>query len=636
MKIIKLKTRWVLFLSLLMVQFTQAQDALWQLDFEKEIVYNKITNTGILLIGTSDFKIHGVDSRDGNKLWTSDIFKGAKSVVGPDGKKAEPKYIFTNFINVLEDPEYPEVSDFIEVKFTDPTGQYKNFAIINLHTGKEVMSPRIAGMPIMKFLGKEMATFNYKATGYIPELRMVIISSSWMDYMDKDNPVRYMTKMVELPSAKVIWSSDKIASENFPFVLNNGDIMLPGKTKIARLDAKTGSIKWEYNTSHKKQFFESFDMNLALTKGYFFEKKKSSGTLSAIDLASGKKLWENEMKLKVVPSMYAMGYGVVVNDTKNFVLYDLETGSEKWSAKKIDGTVIDLGDNGIAVTSKGKQLVLLNKDDGSVIWDKKIKGIQIDQITAKGIMYSDLKGRLGLIQYDGQLVWDKKGMLEVPSVRYKPELVKEIMYIDGSLYEIDLIEGTYKVLFGKLDKQFQGEEDLASIELVGGGYLMSSPQNMLMLETDGSVRWQKYWEAPGMSVAAKIALRVGQVAMVALAASASASSAQNRSAYGGETYYSKMYAQQSQDLMAAAGTLGNEAKKKFSASISKGNIKMVLTRVGEGGQKNSAGIVKIEKDTGDELGTLLLGDKEPIYDYDPFSGQVFFKAGKKTVISYSL
>ena len=62
---------------------------------------------------------------------------------------------------------------------------------------------------------------------------------------------------------------------------------------------------------------------------------------------------------------------------------------------------------------------------------------------------------------------------------------------------------------------------------------------------------------------------------------------------------------------------------------------MILSRVGSGGQKNSAGLVKVDKRTGEELGTLLLGEKEPLYDFDPVSGQVFFKADKKQIISYS-
>jgi hypothetical protein len=251
-------------------------------------------------------------------------------------------------------------------------------------------------------------------------------------------------------------------------------------------------------------------------------------------------------------------------------------------------------------------------------------------------MYSDVKGRLGLIQYDGEKVWDKKGMLEVPSVRYRPEFTKELMYIDGDLYEVDLLSGDYKVLVGKLGKEWKDEEAPSSIELVSGGYLISSSNEMKLLETDGKVRWEKYWAAPGMSLAAKIALRTAQVAMFAMAAGASAQSAQNRTSYGGETYYSKMYAQQAEDWAAAGSALGSEAKKTFRATVAKGNDVLVLTAVGAGGQKNSSGLVKVDKRTGEDQGSLLLGDKKPTYDYDAITSTIFFKADNKVIICYKI
>jgi hypothetical protein len=353
-------------------------------------------------------------------------------------------------------------------------------------------------------------------------------------------------------------------------------------------------------------------------------------------MVTGKRLWEVEMNLKEVPGLSAMGYGVVTIDSKEFTLYDLKSGQELWRRKKIDGTVVDLGEKGILVTKKEKFLTLLDKKTGETIWDEKIPGIAIDQVVAKGIMYSDIKGRLGLIQYDGEKVWDKKGMLEVPTVRYRPEFTKELMYIDGDLYEVDLLSGDYKVLVGKLGKAWQDEEAPNSIELVSGGYLISSANELKMLETDGSVRWEKYLEAPGMSLAAKIALRAGQVAAFAMAASASMEESKNRNAYGGETWQSKRYAQQAEDWMAVAGAAGAEVKRKFRATVTKGNEVLMLTAVGEGGQKNSSGLVKVDKRTGDEKGSLLLGDKKPVYDYDPITSTVFFKADNKVVICYKL
>ncbi len=628
-------------LSLLLVAagMAKAQDALWQLDFEKEIAWNSFTESGILLVGTSDFKLHGIDSRDGNLLWTSDAFEQAKKTKGPDGKKVEPKYAFENYIRVLSDENVPEISDFIELKFI--YGAFKQYAIINLQTGKEVISPKIAEMPVQKVpLFGEMATFNYYGTGFIPGLNMVIISTSYIDYAQKGQPSITITKMVDILSQKIIWTNEDIAVNSFPIILDDGDIVLPGTTQIAKMDPKTGSVKWSYNTEHKKQTFEKFDLSLDLSTGYFFEKKKNNGALIALNVADGKKLWELELKLKEVPGMSAMGYGVVVADEKNFVLYDLKDGSEKWKAKKIDGYIVDLGDRGILATSKGKFLQLMNKDNGEIIWDQKIKGISIDQIAATGIMYSDEKGRLGYIQFDGELIWDKKGMLEVPTLRYKPELTKEIMLINDDLYEVDLLTGDYSIIHKDLSGKFEGEKGTqpSGVELVEGGYLFTDANNLVMLEQDGSVRFDKYWEAPGMSLAAKIALKAAMITMMAANSAATYGAAYQSAYYNGGTlsdWKAKSLAESYNNLNNAAKDVGAQAGKKFKATVSKGNIRMILTRVGEGGQKNSSGLMKVDKRTGEELGTLLLGDKEPIYDFDPVSGQVFFKADKKQIISYS-
>ena len=95
-----------------------------------------------------------------------------------------------------------------------------------------------------------------------------------------------------------------------------------------------------------------------------------------------------------------------------------------------------------------------------------------------------------------------------------------------------------------------------------------------------------------------------------------------------------MYAQQADDWANIGGMAGSEAKKKFTATVQKGNTTLVLNLVGAGGQKKGAGLAKVDRRTGEELGTLVLGEKEPVYDYDPLSNQVFFKADKKQIIAY--
>ncbi len=642
-----------LLLAMLMVAaVSYAQEALWQLDFEKGVQWTKMTDAGILLVGTGDRMLHGVDSRDGNLLWSNDIMKGSGSVKGADGKKLDDNVAFDNFVTVLEDPDYPELGDFIEVKYSDAAfmpamgdGVVKNYAIINIRTGELVMSPEKAGMPVTKFLGKQMAQFNFTGTGYIPELRMVMISGSSVDPNYRGsmaNPdMVHITKMVSLPDAEIVWESDQVSVNVRPYVMSNGDLVMPGGNVIMRMDSKTGAVKWSVETTEKKQTFESFDLSLDLSTGYFFEKRKNNGALVAHDMETGKRLWEAEMKLKEVPMMYAMGYGVVTVDSKNFTLYDLKSGEIKWEKKKLDGYTVDLGDMGILVTAKEKFLVMLNKETGDEIWEQKIKGIQIDRMTGGGIMYSDDKGRLGLISYDGELIWDKKGMLEVPNLRYRPDFNTELMYIEGDLFEVDLSTGDYRLLVEKMDKKIlKGEDSPTQIQLINDGYLFSNDNELVMLDKNGAVRWQKYWEPPGMSLAAKIALRTAQIAVAAMGAAAQMESEASKvTGFGGiryETYQSRRLAEQAAAFYAASGAIGQEARRKFKATVTKGDDMLVLTRVGEGGQKNSSGLIKVKKSTGEELGSLQLGDKEPVYDYDALTSSIFFKADKKQVICYKI
>ncbi len=607
-----------------------AQEALWQLDFEKEVEWTTITDVGVLLAGTSDMMLMGIDSRDGSIMWESDIMKGARGIKGADGKRQEVTALFDQYLKVMYDEDVPEISDYIEVKYTDNVA-FKNYAIINIMTGEEVISPRQAEMPVSKFLGKEMPTFNFNGTGYLPSQKAVIISGTWNDPTDKENPEKFLTKLVDLPSAEIRWESNRIAVDILPIEGADGNLILAHTRKIAKMNAGNGDIMWEFDVTEKNQTFERFDVSLDLTKGYFFERVKKSGQLTALDLGSGNRLWTTELKLKVVPDMFAMSDGVVVVDDKFLNLYDLKTGSLKWQTKKATGIVVDLGDPGIAVAARGVRLMLLDKKTGEIKWDERVKGIGIDRIVAKGIMYTDIKGRLGLITYDGEKVWDKKGMLEVPEVRYQPAFDKELIYCTGTLYEVDLREGDYKVLKDKIDKEFTEDEVPSNIELLEGGYLLSASNNLMMLETDGTERWHKSWDIPEMSMAAKIALRTLQV--VAAAASASNSVAASQSGYG--SFESKYYQAQAENWAATADAAGAAASQKFTATKSKGNLQIILAIVGKGGQKKGSGLVKVDKRTGEELGSMVLGDKEPIYDYDPISGQVFLKSDKKQIISYS-
>jgi outer membrane protein assembly factor BamB len=604
-----------------------AQEPAWKLNLDKEIEWTRYTPNKILLVGTADWGLHGVDAKSGKLLWSNaDLYNSAKTLKGPDGKKLGYQ---ESLIRIIQDPAHPEYADFGIVKYADETGVYKNFVVINLRTGVVVISPKLAGMPVTKMLGKEIPTFNYYGSDYIPDLGGIIISANWIDYTEKGAPAKQLIKLIDLTTGKVAWESNEAASEFLPLTVEDGNILVVGNQSTSKLDAKTGKTMWTFGVEDKKNTFEAFDANIRLTEGYVYQKKGSNGIISAVDLKTGSKLWEKPYSTKDAPQMNAEDFGVIVADEKNFTLFDAKTGNIKWTAKKLDGVVVDLGENyGIAVGEKGKYLTVLDKNTGEEKWSQKIKGIQIDQLTGNGIMYRDENGSIGIFGRDGNPIWDGKEMIKGEVIlRTKPNLFEEYFYADEKIYKVDLATSTKTVIQDKVElKEKESPDNFESFEDI---LSLSSSQNMYGLSTSGAILYQDYWASPKISLAGRIALRTLQVAMIAGSAANGYSEGYSRGISGGENSVSKQYGRQREMFEDMAGAFGESANKRFKASKSRGIYNFILTDLGGG-----VGIVRVDKISGKETGKIVLNDKEPIFDTDPENGMIFYKPSRKEVYGY--
>lgn len=599
-----------------------SQEPAWKLVLDKEIEWTLHTPNKILLVGTSDWGLHGIDANSGKLLWSNqDLYNSAKALKGPDGKKIG---YTTDLIRVLKDAEDPMVSDFAIVKYSDNI-LVKNFVVINIRTGELVMNPKLAGMPVVKIIGPEQATFNYDGSDYIPELKGVVITASWEDLATAGKPYMQMTKFVDLQSGKVAWENDKISSKFLPVVTGDKNLIFIGEKTAAKIDANTGQPIWSFDVAEKKNNFEAFDANIHLTEGYFYQKKGSQGVVTAVDLATGRALWEKPLSSKDAPILTAENFGVIVADEKNFTLLEAETGNTKWTAKKLSGVVVDLGqDWGIAVGEKGRYLTVLDKNTGAEKWSQKVKGIQIDQLTGAGIMYTNEDGSVGLFGFDGKPVWGEKDMIKGPGVlRAKPSLDQEVFYAEEKVYHVNLVTGQMKIIIDKVE--FEEKETPDNLEFTGSNFVLSSSQNMMGFNEHGTVLYQDHWASPKISLAGRIALRTAQVAMVAMASAA----AYQQGAAGNLTSVGKQYGYQREFFEDMSGAFGQVANQRFKASTSKGVYSFILTDVGEG-----VGLVKVDKVSGKEEGKIVLNDKEPIYDSDPENGMIFYKPNKKEVLGY--
>jgi hypothetical protein len=60
----------------------------------------------------------------------------------------------------------------------------------------------------------------------------------------------------------------------------------------------------------------------------------------------------------------------------------------------------------------------------------------------------------------------------------------------------------------------------------------------------------------------------------------------------------------------------------------------MLADVGKGSQKSGAGVFQVDKTTGENTKSVVLGTKEPEYEVDELGGQLFFKSGSKEITCY--
>lgn len=631
-----LKTKIYLSLVLILVTMTSSfsQDPAWKVTLDKGVEWTRYTPNKILLIGSSDWGLHGVDATNGKLLWSNeDLYNSAKAIKGADGKNQ--KYTEA-LIQVLTDDSDPKVSDFAIVKYSDYV-TVKNFVVMNIRTGEVVTSPAKAGFPTQKVLtslkamGSETATFNYEGSTYIPEMKAVMISGSWIDIRAQGTPAYQMTKLIDLVSGKELWTNDQVSANFEPLITEDGNFFLLADNIASKVDAKTGKVLWSYTVAEKKNTFQSFGADLNVTKGYIYQKKGGKGLLSALDLNSGSVKWEKELSSKDVPVLSAEHYGVIAADEKNFTLFDAESGEVKWTAKKLDGIVVDMGgDNGIAVGEKDKYLTVLDKHTGEEKWSEKIKGIQIDQLTGAGIMYRNEDGSIGLFGFDGKPLWDGKNMIKGETIlRAKPGMDREIFYADDKVYYVDLITGDKKVIID--DIKFKEKETPDNLEYTGTNFVLSSSQNMLGFNESGQVLYQDHWPSPKISLAGRIALRTIQVAALAMTVASSAAAGANHNTYSNVSYnkYGEEYKRQADFYAGIADGMAAAAGKRFKATKSRGTNSFILTDVGNGN-----GLVRIDKVSGKSTGEIMLNDKEPMFDSDPENGMIFYKPSKKEVHGY--
>lgn len=536
-----------------------------------------------------------------------------------------------------ENLEFVPGTPFLIIK---PKGMMQHTSVVNIVEGKMVFDSKAEGwqngvssrhfiLPEMKFvvngMKKEKGMGNYKAgVGLYDMLTGELIRV-------------FERKGTNLMSGK-------------PDIMGD-DIIIPGVKDIACYSISTGAVKWTSEVKNATQI----ETNEETKEIYAFRTKGANTVAYKVNASNGSLMWPDGNKLSggisrihftshglaLVTNVVNTGKGIGKlaggkNQSKIYLL-DLNTGADLWEKSpktkgyvshfyiEEDGILFGVGSGGI------------NKIgfDGVPLWKKPLKtgpGIQIMARVDKGVLYISETDTDIIDMNSGESVFGKavkyKNSKAVTSA-YDEARDRFLVSCKDGIYEIDGNNGEYGLLTGDVD--FDGKEDPTNMAIRKDGILLSSDQNLMMLDFNGEENWHVYHKPPGISTFGKVLLGAISVASTAMMSAAAYQAGANKAALG--PYHSETRRMESyQEGFGNIAVAGFQAMgQRFKATKATENSAFILTKLDAG-----VGLVKIDKDSGNSVGEIILKDKKPMYEVDDIEGILYFKSKGNTISAYNL
>ena len=393
-------------------------------------------------------------------------------------------------------------------------------------------------------------------------------------------------------------TSDESGNEIYGFEVTNG-----GDTKIHKISS-SGQILWKDSQKVKGTIsrFEILPQGIAVVsdvadKGGSVFAARAESKIAMFSAKDGQDLWDKAPKTKgYVQHFYVMDDGI---------LFGIQSGGINkisFAGETLFKKPLKTGENihTMALTPKGMIYItdsdanIIDLKTGESIWNKPIKYKSASSVTST---------------YDAS------------NKRYLISTGSEIIAIDENSGDINSL-ANYK---------FDEKEAPTSFSVRKNGLLLTSDQNIMMLNFDGSKNFQEYYKSPGRSTFGKIMGGVMAVASTGLAMASAAKAGANRNSIGQYNEYGRE-ADRAATMFADIGSASFDyMSKRFKASAATANAQFVLTKLDSG-----VGLVKINKDSGAKEKEIILNDKKPEYEVDEYAGVLYYKKDDKTIEAFDL
>ncbi len=600
-------------LFLLSICPISAQDADYNYTFDGQVKWMLLTDTGTLLASTGEALV-GIKPNSSEISFKIDRLKKVKK----------------------ENLEFVPGTPYLIIK---PKGMMLHTSVVDLMNGK------------MVFDSKEENWQNGVSSRYFisPEMKFVV------NGMHKEGAGQYTAGvgLYDMLTGDMVRIFERKASNPMsgrPDIMGD-DIVIPGLKNISCYSISSGALKWESEVKNATQITTNDDTK----EIYAFRTKGANTVVYKIDANSGQSMWPEGNKLSGAVSRMAFtaqGLAIVTNiagskkglaakfsgagQSKIYFL-DLATGTDLWDKSpktkgyvnhfyiEPDGILFGVGSGGINKVSF----------DGNPLWKKPLKtgpNIQIMARVAKGVLYISETDTDIIDMNSGESVFGKavkyKNSKSVTSA-YDEANERYLVSCKAGVYEIDGNNGEYGLL--TKDVKFEGKEDPTSMSVREGGILLTSDQNLTMLDFSGKEKWHVYHRAPGISAVGAVfmgAITAASMTMAAAHGYAEGASSVQLGAYHSNTEYHSTQGDNWSELGASSF---KELAKRFNATKATENASFILTKL-----DNGVGLAKVDKDSGEKVSEVVLNDKKPVYEVDDIEGILYYKSKGNTISAFNL
>lgn len=585
-------------LTLLVTLSNFAQNANdWKLNFDSKIIWYKVTDAGFLVVCTKE-ALHGINPADGKEVWKDEDVENIKE----------------QDVSVIRNTPYICV-----VK----QGMMKNSVkYIDVVTGKVVLNSR-------DYLSMT-SRFNY------------IAKTNTVLFQGTNAKGKMALIKIDLSNSSKMWEQLEVVEKYTdmlvadPFETNDG-LFLATTKGIFKVNSKTGQIisSFDLKSVPNGDFFQGTNPDLI----YFW----NSTIITGINVASGKEVWKRvELRGPVTKILFDSRGMLLMTTGKGskgeLLCLDLKSGNQVWESDvMIKGYIMDykLSDNKLMLATlygEDNYISVVNLDQGKTVTKKPLEidgDIRDMKMVPQGLYYR-AANQINIVDIETGKNLLKKGEFEGKNSVGDNKNEKEgYVFANKKIQKLNFETGEFNVWVE--DIKFDAKEVPTSLQVRDNGVLITSEQNATLFGFDGKEIWHYYEPAPQRTLTGNILSGVAGVASAAVAVAAAADTASKSysKGYYGTTAYDSSIKQSeaiTSGFASAASSSFAAIGKRFKATKEANDCMAMLAKIGPTKEAKDAGIKLINKNTGKEIRSIVLGAKKDLdYKLDGLGKMVFFK-----------